>query len=58
MILHFHLGRLPVTLSITKGDAQARELEELREVLTDYAMLPIAGERARVVLRRLARAGR
>jgi PII-like signaling protein len=58
MVLHFHLGRLPVTISIIKGESIERQLEELREVLTDYAMLPIQGERARIVLRRLARAAR
>jgi hypothetical protein len=55
VILHFHLGRVPLTISIVKGD-QARELNELSDVLADYAMLPVQGERARIVLRRLARA--
>lgn len=59
MVLHFHLGRVPVTLSLTKGDGREHELEELREALLFYGMhLPTEGARARFVLRRWAGAVR
>lgn len=59
MQTHFHVGRVPVTISIAKGDDQARELEELRTALLFYAMnLPVEGARARYVLRRWAGAAR
>ena len=55
MVLHFHIRRIPFTISITKGDDQARELEDLRNALLWYGMrLPVEGARARFVLRRWA----
>lgn len=59
MILHFHWRGSPVTLSIIKGDDQARELAEKTDALLDLAMrLPVEGARARYVLRRWTRAPR
>ena len=58
MTVHFHLGGLPVTLSITTGADPARELAEKTDALLDLAMrLPVEGARARYVLRRWARRG-
>ena len=55
MTLHFHLGRTPVTISITRGAFAERELEEKTAALVDLAMmLPIEGARARFVLRKYA----
>jgi len=54
MILHFHVGRVPVTISITKGDP-TRELAEKTAALVELGlMLPKEGARARYVLRRWA----
>jgi hypothetical protein len=55
MTLHFHLGRLPVTLSVRKGESVEHELDELREALLWYALrFPAEGQRARFTLRRWA----
>ncbi len=53
MKVHFHLGKVPLTFTITKGKDQ--ELDELRNALLWYALrLPVEGARARYVLRRWA----
>lgn len=55
MKIHFHIGRVPVTLSLTKGEGMERELQEKTEALVDLALrLPVEGARARYVLRRWA----
>lgn len=55
MVIHFHLGRLPVTLSVRKGESLERELDELRDTLLWYALnYPQEGQRARFTLRRWA----
>ena len=58
MVIHFHVGKIPVTFTILKGDT-ARELEEKTSALVELAMmLPKEGARARYVLRRWAGGGR
>ena len=59
MTVHFHIGRLPVTVTISKGKGQELELAELRDALLWYGMrLPVEGARARYVLRKYAGAAR
>ena len=55
MTVHLHIGRLPVTVSVSKGKGQDIELEELRDALLWYGMrLPVEGARARFILRKYA----
>ena len=55
MTIHFHFGRIPITITIAKGDDRARELEEKTEALVELAlMLPSESARARYVLRKYA----
>lgn len=55
MTIHFHLGRLPVTLSVRKGESLERQLDEMRDTLLFYALrYPLEGQRARFTLRRCA----
>ncbi len=55
MTVHFHLGRLPITLTVRRGEDPGRELEALRDALAWYALrFPREGARARYVLRRWA----
>jgi hypothetical protein len=54
LTIHFHVGRIPFTFQITRGES-ARELEEKTTVLIWYALsFPLEGQRARYVLRRWA----
>jgi hypothetical protein len=56
MVLHLHLFRIPITLTLEKGDDGQRELADLREALCWYGLtFADAGQRARHVLRRWAR---
>jgi hypothetical protein len=56
MTLHFHLGALPVTFSVRKGESMERELAEKTAALVELALrLPIEGAHARYVLRKYAR---
>ncbi len=56
MTLHFHLGRVPFTLTLSKHEERTEgELEEKTSALIWYALhLPREGQLARYVLRRWA----
>ena len=55
MTIHFHLGNLPITFSLTKGEGMERELEEKTAALVELALrLPVEGACVRYVLRRWA----
>lgn len=59
MTVHFHVGKTPYTFTVHRREKdQDRQFEEVTAALVWYSLLPIEGERARVVLRRLARAER
>jgi prolipoprotein diacylglyceryltransferase len=55
MTIHFHVGRTPYTFTVHRREKdQERQLEEVTAALVWYSLLPIAGARARYVLRRWA----
>lgn len=61
MTVHFHIGRLPVVLSIGESPVAPilRELQEKDEVLLlTGARYPVEGELARYIMRRYARVAR
>jgi hypothetical protein len=58
MTIHFHVGKMPVTLAIGKRSDLKKLLEEYQGALLWYGLtFEKAGDRARYVLRRWAGGG-